>query len=302
MRVIITGGTGLIGRALTASLAADDHEVYVLSRDPSRRVGLPATAKLVQWDGHSSASWQSVVDGADAVVNLAGESIADARWTDERKKRIYASRINTGKAVMDALAAATVKPRVLVQASAVGYYGPHGDEVLTEAGAPGKDFLAQVCFDWEASTVNAARMGIRRPVIRTGIVLSNEGGAWPKIVLPFRLFAGGPMGDGRQFWPWIHMDDQIRAIRFVMQHGDADGPFNLSAPEPLTNQDFAKTLGKVMSRPAFMPAPAIAIRLAFGEMATVLLDGQRALPSRLEELGFRFIYPTAETAFRALLQ
>lgn len=302
MRVIITGGTGLIGRALTSSLAADDHEVYVLSRDPSRHVDLPATAKLVQWDGLSPAGWQSIVDGADAVVNLAGEGIADARWTDERKKRIYAGRINAGKAVIDALAAASVKPRVLVQASAVGYYGPHGDEVLTEASAPGKDFLAQVCFDWEASTAAAPRIGIRRPVIRTGIVLSNQGGAWPKIVLPFKLFAGGPMGDGRQYWPWIHMDDQIRAIRFVMQHADADGPFNLTAPEPLTNKDFAKTLGKVMRRPAFIPAPGVAIRIAFGEMATMLLDGQRALPRHLEMLGFQFTHPTAETAFRALLQ
>lgn len=301
MRVIITGGTGLIGRALTNSLAADEHEVIILTRNANRRLDLPGPARLAEWDAATAEGWARHADGADAIVNLAGEGIADARWTDERKKRIYTSRINAGKAVMEAVTAASVKPRVLIQASAVGYYGPRGDEIVTEASSPGSDFLAQVCFDWEASTAGAASLGIRRAVIRTGLVLSSAGGAWPRIVMPFRFFAGGPIGSGRQYWPWIHIEDEVRAIRFLIDHPDAYGPFNLSAPEPLTNREFAQTLGQVMGRPAVMPVPGFALRTAFGEMATVLLDGQRAVPKRLQDLGFSFTYPTAEAAFRALL-
>lgn len=301
MRIIITGGTGLIGSALAASLAGDGHQVIVLTRNPTATTRLPSSVQLVRWDAQSADGWGELADGADAIVNLAGESIADGRWTDERKQRIYNSRIQAGAAVMQALEAAKTKPNVLIQSSAVGYYGPRQDEIITESCGPGADFLAQVCFDWEASTAKAETLGVRRVIIRTGIVLSKDGGAWPKIVLPFKLFAGGPMGSGRQYWPWIHIDDEVAAIRFLLENQDARGPYNLSAPNPLTSKQFADKLGAVMGRPAFLPAPALPLKLVLGEMSTVLLDGQRAVPQRLQEAGFSFKYPEAEAAFRTLV-
>jgi hypothetical protein len=278
----------------------DGHEVIVLTRNPNRNSGLPTAVKLVGWNGESANGWSQFADSADAIVNLAGEGIADGRWSEERKRSIYLSRVNAGKAVMEAIEAATIKPKVLIQSSAVGYYGASDDRILTESAGPGADFLAQVCFDWEASTAGASSLGVRRVVIRTGIVLSNDGGAWPKIVLPFKLFAGGPMGNGKQYWPWIHLEDEVRAIRFLMENPEASGVYNLSAPTPLTSSEFAKVLGGVMGRPAFFPAPAPALKIALGEMSTVLLDGQRAVPQRLQDVGFTFKYASAESAFRAL--
>jgi uncharacterized protein (TIGR01777 family) len=196
----------------------------------------------------------------------------------------------------------TSKPKVLVQASGIDYYGDHGGQAVTEKTPPGHGYLAQVCFDWEASTSGAARYGIRRPIIRSGLVLSNEGGAWPRIVLPYQFFVGGPLGSGKQIWSWIHIDDEVRAIRFLLDHPDADGPFNLTAPEPLTNKEFAKAIGKVMERPAVMPVPSLALNTLFGDMASILLGGNRVVPARLQALGFSFTHPTAESAFRALLK
>lgn len=302
MRVIITGGTGLIGQSLATDLVKDGHDVIVLSRNPTRRTALPAAVKVVAWDGKTAAGWGELADGADAIVNLAGEGIADGRWSEERKQRIYRSRIDAGNAVVEAVQTAENKPRVLIQASAVGYYGPCDDRLLDESAAPGSDFLAQVCFDWEASTAQVESLGVRRVVIRTGIVLSNAGGAWPKIVLPFKLFAGGPIGSGKQYWPWIHIQDEVAAIRFLMENDQATGAFNLSAPTPLANRDFAAKLGRVMGRPAFAPAPAFALQLVFGEMSTVLLDGQRAIPTALERAGYQFRLGDPEAAFRALLK
>jgi uncharacterized protein (TIGR01777 family) len=302
MRIIITGGTGLIGRPLSAALLNEGHEVIILSRNPANRQGIPAGVRLERWDGQTAAGWGALADGAGAIINLAGESIADGRWSEERKQRILQSRLNAGKAVMQAIEQAQTKPGVLLQASAVGYYGPRGDEIITEESNPGDDFLAHVCAAWEASTAAAVDHGVRRPVLRTGIVLSNEGGAFPKLLLPFRFFAGGPVGSGKQWYPWIHIDDEIAAMRFLLNHPSATGPFNLAAPEPMTNKALATTIGKVMGRPALFPAPSFAIKLAFGEMATVVLDGQRAIPKRLQELGFQFTYPAAEAALRALLR
>jgi len=300
MRVIITGGTGLLGRALAKSFSADGHEIIVLTRSPQQSSSLPTGVKQVKWDASTANGWGELADGTDAIINFAGEGIADSPWSEERKKRIYASRVNAGKAVMEAISAATSKPKVLIQSSAVGYYGPRGSEIIQEDAAPGADFLSQVCFDWEASTDNAEKMGVRRAVIRTGIVLSNEGGAWPRIVLPFKLFAGGPIGSGKQYWPWIHIDDEVAAIRFLIDNEKANGVFNLSAPQPLSSREFAKTLGKVMGRPSLLPVPSFALKILFGEMATVLLDGQRAVPQRLQEQGYSFKYATAESAFAAL--
>jgi uncharacterized protein (TIGR01777 family) len=301
MRVIITGGTGLIGRALAASLVADGHEVCVLSRAPGRAKGLPPGVQAVAWDGRTAAEWGPLADGAAAIVNLAGESLSAGRWTSARKRRIRESRVNAGKAVVQAVQAASQKPAVVVQASAVGYYGPHGDEEVTEETPPGTDFLAQVAIDWEASTAPLEVLGIRRVVVRTGLVLSKAGGALPRLLLPFRLFAGGPLGSGRQWWPWIHSADEIAAIRYLMENPQAQGAFNLTAPNPLTNAAFSRVLGRVLGRPALLPAPAWVLRLMLGEMADVVLTGQRAVPRRLLEMGFTFRFPEAEVALRDLL-
>jgi hypothetical protein len=308
MRVIITGGSGLIGRELAASLAADNHEVILLSRNPQRVTGLPAGVRAEQWDGRSAAGWGPLAEGAGAIVNLAGESIAGAnplvgRWTPARKKVIVDSRVQAGQAVLAALKAARQKPGVLIQSSAVGYYGPCGDEDVTEDHPAGQDFLAQVCVAWEAATAEAESLGVRRAVIRTGLPISRHGGFMAPLLMLFNLMAGGPLGSGRQWWPWLHMADEITAIRFLIDNSQARGVFNLCAPNPVRMGDFARTLGRVLGRPAFMPAPAFALRIALGELAdALLLSGQRQLPRRLQEFGFSFRFAELEPALRDALK
>lgn len=302
MRIIITGGTGLIGQALTRSLVTDGHEVHVLSRNPARRKQAVADARLVQWDAKSAQGWGDLADGADAIVNLAGEGIADGRWGKERRRRILQSRMDAANAVMEAIAAAARKPRALVQASAVGYYGPRGDEPITEATSPGSDWLSHVVWEWENSTAAAVRLGVRRTVARTGIVFSLHGGAFPKMKLPFDLvIAGGPMGSGKQYVPWIHLEDEVRALRFLIENPAAEGAYNLSAPTPVTYGEFATIMGQVMKRTSFMPVPGFALKAVLGDMASILLTGQREIPQRLLEQGFTFNYPELAPALRNLL-
>ncbi len=297
MRVVITGGTGLIGSALARELGAAGHEVVVLTRSPAKAGPLPRGVVAAGWDGESAEGWAHLAAGA-AIVHLAGESIAAGRWTAERKRRIRDSRVRSGEAVLEAARRAAPRPVAMLQASAVGYYGPRGDEPVDESAPPGEDFLARVCVDWEASTSGAEALGVRRAILRTGVVLAREGGALPKMLLPFRLFAGGPVGGGRQQLSWIHLADEVGAIRFLLERDDARGPFNLTAPEPVSNREFAHLAGGVLRRPSFLPTPTAALRLAFGEMADVLLTGQRAVPARLLELGHRFRYPSLEAALR----
>ena len=300
MRVIITGGSGLIGRALTTDLARNSHEVIIISRRPERIIGLPAEVRAERWDGRTAEGWYSLADGADAIVNLAGENISSGRWTDERKHTILQSRLNAGQAVVQAVKAVTRKPRVVIQASGIGYYGPCGNEEITEETPPGHDFLARLAVEWESSTASLEALGVRRAVIRTGVVVSIEGGALPRMLLPFRFFIGGRLGSGQQWFPWIHIADEVGAIRFLIENEGASGPFNLSAPIPLTNTEFSRLLGQQLRRPALMPTPEFALRLLFGEMATALLDGQRAIPKHLLQLGFRFRFPEAGPALRNL--
>jgi uncharacterized protein (TIGR01777 family) len=302
MRVIITGGTGLIGRALAADLAAGGHEVILLSRAPGRVTGLPAGVRAEGWDGRTATGWGPLADGADAIVNLAGENLGAGRWTAERKRRIRDSRLNAGRAVVEAVQAVSRAPRVVVQSSAVGYYGPQGDQELAEEAPPGNDFLARLCVEWEASTAPVEAMGVRRVVIRSGVVLHASEGALPRMLLPFKLFVGGPLGGGRQALSWIHIADEVAAIRFLVEKEEAAGAFNLAAPHPLTNAEFGRAVGRVLGRPAWLPAPAFALRLALGEMATVVLDGQRVVPRRLLGMGFAFRFPEAEAALRDLLK
>lgn len=301
MRVLITGGSGLVGRALTANLARDGNEVIILSRRPERVIALPLGASATWWDGHTTEGWGSLANATDAIINLAGENIGACRWTEGRKRAILESRLNVGRAIVKAVEVAARKPRLVIQASAVGYYGPHSDEEITEEMQPGDDFLARVAVDWEASTSPLEALGVRRVIIRTGVVLSTTGGALPRMLLPFRFFAGGRLGSGRQWFPWIHIADEVRAIRFLMENERASGACNLTAPTPVTNAEFSRLLGQCLKRPILIPTPAFALRLLFGEMATALLDGQRAIPRRLLQLGFTFQFPEAGSALKDLL-
>ncbi len=300
MRFIVTGGTGLIGQALNASLVADGHQVIVLSRRPERAPAMPDGVRVVQWDARTAEGWGHWADGAQAIVNLAGAPL-NRRWTPRYKRVIRDSRVNAGRAVVDAVKRADQKPQVVIQASGVGIYGPCGDEVITEEAEPGEGFLGRTAVAWEASTGPVENQGVRRAIIRSGVVITMEGGAFPLLALPYRLFVGGPLGSGDQWLPWIHMEDEVRAIRFLIGHEAAKGPFNLSAPHPLTNAEFGRALGRVMGRPALLRVPSFAIRLVLGEMSTVVLHGQRAIPKRLVELGFGFQYPEAEATLRDLL-
>jgi len=301
MRIIITGGSGLIGRALVDSLAKDGHDVIVLSRNPAAVKNLPKGARAEKWDGQSAQGWGQLADGAGAIVNLAGATISE-KWSEARKKEIRDSRVNAGKAIVEAVKAASKKPGVVVQSSAVGYYGPRGSEEITEAASAGNDFLAKVCQEWEASTAELDSLGIRRPIIRTGVVLDLHGGALPKMVMPVKMFVGGPIGSGQQYFPWIHLKDEVAAIRFVIDNQNANGVYNLSAPQPLTNKEFTQAIGKVLGRPTLMPVPAFAMKTMFGEMSTLLLDGQRQIPARLMKEGFKFQFTDATVALKDVLK
>jgi uncharacterized protein (TIGR01777 family) len=308
MRVVITDGTGLIGRALSANLAADGHEVIVLTRSVERATPLPDGVRAEGWDARTAEGWGHLADGAGAIVNLAGASLAGegflpTRWTGERRHVIHESRLNASRAVVKAVEQAEQKPRVVLQSSGVGYYGYHDDEVLTEETQPGDDWAARfTAEEWEPSTVPVEEMGVRRCVARTGVVLSTEGGALPRLLLPFRLFAGGPMGRGDQWYSWIHLQDQVRALRTLIETEEARGAFNLTAPDPVTSGELARLIGGVMGRPALFPVPDFAMRLAFGEVSDVVLRGQRAVPKRLLDLGFQFRFPAAKAALEDLLE
>ena len=297
-RVLITGGTGLIGRALSANMAADGYEVIVLSRNPERATGLPPDVRAERWDARTAAGWGVLADGAHAVVNLAGEGISAGRWMAERKRRIRDSRIDAGRGVVEAIESAKQKPQVLVQASGVGFYGPRGEEDVLESAPAGRDYLARLAVEWESSTAAVEAFGVRRVIIRTGIVLSKNGGALPRMKLPFRFFLGGRLGSGRQWLPWIHIADEVGAIRFLLENEKASGPFNLCAPNPVTNADFSRWLGRQMGRPALVPTPGFLLRLVFGEMAGMLLSGQRAVPRHLTQMGYAFRFAEAEAALR----
>lgn len=303
MRMIITGGTGLIGEKLAARLASQGHEVFVLSRNPGAHQGLlPRGVQMAQWDGHSAKGWGNLVNGESAIINLAGENLSSGLWTPARKERILKSRTLAGKAVSEAVEKAHQKPQVVIQASAVGYYGSRADADIHEDHTPGSDFLSQVCIEWEAATLDVEKHGVRRAIIRTGVVLDRHSGALPKMALPFHFFVGGPLGSGKQWFPWIHIDDETSAIQFLLETSMAHGAFNLNAPYPLTNRGFSHELGKALHRPAVLPVPSFALRLLLGEMSSVVLDGQKTLPARLQKHGFTFRYPEADAALADLFK
>lgn len=303
MRFIITGATGFIGKALCRELTEVGYEVVALSRN--RETGakiLGEKVKVAKWDGKTAKSWGNLADRAYAVINLAGENISSGRWTDKRKKVILESRLNSGKAAVEAVRQAKEKPKVVIQASAIGYYGSHGDEIVDEDFPPGKGFLPEVAQQWELSTKAVELVGVRHIIIRTGIVLGKDEGAFPRLALPFRLFVGGRLGKGEQWFSWIHLKDEVRAIRFLIEKEDLEGVFNLAAPGAVKEKDFARILGKVLRRPSWFSVPGFLLRLLFGEMAEgALLTGQRVVPKRLLDAGFEFLYPEAEHALREIL-
>lgn len=307
MRVIITGGAGQLGRGLADGLLADQHEVILLSRTPEKAKNVPAGAKVEKWDGKSAAGWGNLVDGAGAVINLAGHNIGGTgflptRWTPKLKQQFIDSRVNAGQAVVEAIEAAKQKPEVLVQSSAIGYYGVHGDEILDEASTVGSDFMSTIVIAWENATQPVEKLGVRRVVVRTGLVFNAHEGILTRLIFPFKLFVGGPLGSGRQYMSWIHVADEIGAMRFLMDQKTASGVHNLTAPNPLPNREVAKIIGRVMGRPSFMPAPEFVFKLAFGEVATIIVDGQRVLPRRLLDAGYKFRFPELEPALRDLIK
>jgi uncharacterized protein (TIGR01777 family) len=301
MRVVIAGGSGLIGSALTRALLTDGHAVVVLTRDAARAgARLPARAQAVTWDLQPGGAWETALDGGDAVVNLAGATVAGLPWTAARKRRIRDSRITATTALVAALAAPN-RPRVLVNASAVGYYGDGGDAPLPESAPAGHDFLASVVVDWEAAARTAEAHGVRVAMIRTGIVLSPAGGALTPIVLPFRFFLGGVMGRPEQWVPWIHIDDEIGLFRLALENPAASGPINAAGPAPVTMAAFSHTIGRLLHRPTWLPGAAFGMKLLLQEQADVVLASLKVVPAAAERHGYRFRYPTHEAALREVL-
>lgn len=300
MNVMIAGGSGLIGSALTRALLQKNHRVQILTRQPAR-ARLPRGAAPLAWDGKTlSGPALTALSQTDALINLAGATIGQWPWSAERKRQIIESRVNAGLALTRALESASPRPEVYLQASGVGYYGARGPESLTETSPAGNDFLAQVALEWEESSRLVDSLKVRRVTLRTGLVLDARAGALPLMALPVRFFAGGPLGDGKQGVSWIHLQDEVKAIVFLLEHDIAEGPFNLTAPNPLPNAVFMKALAEALGRPCWLPAPAPALRLALGEMSSLLLDGQFALPKKLTEHGFAFEFQTARAAFANL--
>ncbi len=298
MKIVIAGGTGFLGQPLAAALARKGHVIVLLSRRPATS---PSPARAVAWiPNGSTGAWASELDGAGAVINLTGESIAGQRWTSAQKMRILNSRLAATGSLVEAIGRAATPPPVLVSGSAVGYYGLLDDRMVTEETPPGHDFLSSVCVRWEAEAMRASAR-TRVVCIRTGLVLERDGGALPQMLPPFKFFVGGPVGSGRQYWPWIHRQDWIDLVIFAIETPSVSGPLNATAPQPVPNKEFAKALGRAMHRPAFMPAPGFALRLLLGEMAdALLLSGQRVVPAKAERLGFKFTYPRLDAALEAL--
>ena len=302
MKILVTGSSGLVGTALVKALGRDGHMVCRLMRPESAANNEVKDGFNVAWNPATGELGGAGV-GPDGVVNLAGASIAGGRWTAERKAVLRSSRIDTTRALVEALAKMNVRPSVLVSASAIGIYGNRGDELLTEESKTGMDFLAELARDWEAEALKAEALGIRVVLARFGIILSREGGALAKMLLPFKLGAGGRLGSGQQWMSWVTLEDVIGILRMAIEKATVRGAVNVVAPQPVKNTEFTKVLAKALHRPALLPAPAFALRLALGEMAdALLLSSQRVTPKTLEQAGYRFLHPELPAALSAILQ
>jgi uncharacterized protein (TIGR01777 family) len=294
MRVVLAGATGYIGRPLTSLLHESGHQVLVLTRDTSQGGGQAPGVETAQWDGRTaSGSWTAALEGADAIVNLSGANIGAQRWTEERKGELLRSRQQPAAAITEALGAlpAERRPRVLVGASGIDYYGDRGDEEVTEESAPGDSFLARLCVQWEAAHRDAEPLGLRVVLMRTGVVLGRDAEVVKRLALPFRLFAGGPLGSGKQWLAWIHLDDIVGLYRLAVENEAAQGPLNAVAPDARRMKDVAREVGRVLGRPSWAPAPAFALKTVLGEQADLVLHGRKAVPQRALALGYEYKYP-----------
>jgi uncharacterized protein len=302
-RVIISGAAGFIGRALCRALHGD-YEIMVLSRDATRAAGMIGEyAKAVEWDARTAGAWARQVEGAHAIINLAGENLGAGRWTQPKRDSIMQSRTNSASAIVDAVSGAKTKPAVVIQASAVGYYGSRGDELLDEASGVGSGLLADVCRRTEQMASRVERSGVRYVAIRSGLVLGRNGGVLPRFMTPYRFYLGGMLGNGRQWLSWISLEDEIRAIRFLMENPHLKGAFNLTSLNPVTMSQFSRALGQVLRKPAWTAIPAFVLRLVYGPMADeVLLASQKAVPKRLMEAGFTFKHPELLAALEAIIR
>lgn len=300
MRILVTGATGLVGRKLCGSLSGQGHELVVLSRRPAG-VDLPGLRAAFGWNPDSEPSPAAAWEGVEAAIHLAGEPVAESRWTPEQKRRIRDSRVIGTRNLIAGMKELTDRPKVLVGASAVGFYGTRGDETLREESAPGQGFLPDVCIEWEAETLKAAGLGLRVASIRIGVVLSPDGGALKTMLLPFRLGLGGRLGSGRQWFPWIHIDDITGIIEHALFNAQISGPLNGVAPGIVTNQEFTRQLASTLHRPALFPVPEAVIRIMMGEMADVVFNSQRVTPKRALETGYLFRFPQLGPALEDLL-
>ena len=303
MKIILAGATGLIGRALVRRLRNDDHSLILLTRDRVKveRFGDPSL-QFVEWDARTVGDWTHFVDGADAIVNLVGESLAAMRWSASQKARLISSRIDSTSVLREAIARARRKPEVLLNASAVGYYGDVREGDVVESSPPGNDFLATLCVRWEQAARESEKHGVRVVLLRSAVVLERNAGALAKMLIPFKLFVGGPLGSGGQWFPWIHIADEIEAIVFAMKNPAISGPVNLAAPEPATMRQFCSALGRAMGRPSWAPVPPTVLRMVLGEMSQILLTGQRVVPKKLQDAGFVFRYSKLDGALREILR
>lgn len=303
MNIVIAGGTGFVGRALCMALSQEGHKVSILTRNSGGAARLLGNNMLpVEWNGRDPGPWERALDGADAVINLAGAPIADARWTDARKQILTDSRVFTTRLLVRALSLRSSRPATLISASGIGYYGPSDDRLLDEGAARGTGFLADLCLAWEAEAMNAAEFGTRVVILRTGMVLEADGGALAKMLLPFRLFTGGPIMPGTQWVSWIHRNDHIGLIQWALADNHVSGPLNAVAPEPVTMKTFCEVLGRVLHRPSWLPVPGFALNMLLGELGTLMTTGQRVIPKKAMAGGYTFRYPTLESALRAVLK
>lgn len=302
MKVFITGGSGFVGSTLTRELTGKGHGVTILTRSIKKGRSLPDGASFLEGDPTREGAWQEAVANHDAVINLAGASIF-ARWTDDYKRSLLESRLLTTRHIVAALAPREGRETHLISTSAVGYYGFHGDESLEETDPPGSDFLATLAAEWESAALEARNHGVRVVLCRFGIVMGRKDGALAQMAKPFRFWMGAPIGNGRQWFSWIHELDLARVFQFVLEHTDLEGPLNCTAPYPVRNSEMTRMIGKTLGKPTFLPpVPAFLIRLILGEFGSVILEGQRVYPRRLLDQGFSFEFPTMEEALADLLK
>jgi len=302
MKIIIAGGTGLVGKHLVSALISAGHTLFLLSRRAAQKSIFPAEqVQTFYWDGKTLGDWARCFEGADAVINLCGEGIADKRWSPEQKEKLRSSRLDSTRVIVRAIERSSSRPKVLVNASAVGFYGSIAEGEVDESRGPGQGFLVDLCVDWEKAALEAESLGVRVVLPRIGIVLEEKQGALAKMIPPFKYFVGGPLGSGKQWFPWVHIDDLVGMILFALNHDGLRGPFNACAPNPVRMKDFCASLGKVLERPSWAPVPGFLLHLILGEMASMILGGQRAVPRKILKEGFRFRHPVLESSLVSLI-